>query len=143
MIPSVTSHQMSARIYEREDNIYSRPVITNVLSMYMDECRKALVKGECVLLPRVGTIIPEVKVASKKYNLPPCNKEEENPPYTRVRITRNSRLKGDMDGALIRNISKGIMGLDELPFDSQQIMKLKESGFIPSDFVIENEEEED
>ena len=95
----------------------------------------------CFYEKRVGTIIPEVKVASKKYNLPPCNKEE-NPPYTRVRITRNSRLKDDMDGALIRNISKGIMGLGELPFDSQQIMKLKESGFIPDDFVIENDGEE-
>lgn len=142
MIPSVTAYQMSARIYEREDNIYSRAVITNVLSMYMDECRKALVKGECVHLPRVGTIIPEVKVG-KQHNLPACNKEEGNPPYTRVRITRNSRLTSDMNGALVRNISKGIMGLDELPFDSHQIMKLKESGFLPSDFVIENDKEED
>lgn len=142
MIKSVTSYQMSARIYEREDNIYSRAVITNVLRMYMDEFRRALVKGESVHLPRVGTIIPEVKVG-KQHNLPSCNKEEGNPPYTRVRITRNGKLTGDMNGALIRNISKGIMGLDELPFDSQQILKLKESGFIPSDFVIENDEEEE
>lgn len=48
---TLSAFQMAKRICERSDNIYdkkifNRQVISNILSMYMDECRKALLDGE-------------------------------------------------------------------------------------------------
>lgn len=100
--------------------------------MYMDECRKRLLRGERILLTRIGTIIPEVKV-HEHFNLPVCNKEEGNPPYTRMRMTRNYSLGQEMNRKLQKNIENGILGLEELSFSKQQIAILKNSGMIPNE----------
>lgn len=52
---------MAWRIQNREDNLYSGNVISNVLKMYMDECKKSLLKGERIQITGIGTIIPEVR----------------------------------------------------------------------------------
>lgn len=39
---ALTAHQMAKRISDRDDNIFDKRVIANILDMYMDECRKAL-----------------------------------------------------------------------------------------------------
>lgn len=41
--------------------------------MYMEECQKALLRGDRVQISEVGTIIPEVKTC-ESFNLPQCNK---------------------------------------------------------------------
>ena len=72
---ALSAYKMAKRISDRKDNVYDKRIIENILNMYMDECRKALLSGERVQITRVGTIIPEVK-SRLFYNLPRCNKEE-------------------------------------------------------------------
>jgi len=136
----VSAFQMANRIVEREDNIYKKEVVYGVLKAYMQECRKALINGERVQLAEIGTIIPEVKTC-KNHNLPVCNKEEGNPPYTRLRLYRNQKLMRDMNSKLVSNIDNGILGLENLPFDIQQINILKKSGYISDDVKDEYEED--
>ena len=132
---ALTAHQMAKRISDREDNIFDKRVITKIVDMYMDECRKALLSGERVQISKVGTIIPEVKTRIS-YNLPVCNKEGGNPPYTKFRICRNNHMGEDMNRALVKNTKNGIYGLEKLPFSKQQITILKDSGYIPEDAGI-------
>lgn len=45
---AVTAFQMAKRICDRSDNIYNekivtRQVVTDILQMYMDECRKGII----------------------------------------------------------------------------------------------------
>lgn len=146
-IKALSAHKMAKRIYEREDNVYNKKVvtrklITDILLMYMDECRKALAEGERIEMAKVGSIIPEVKVHIGNFNLPMCNKEEGNPPSTKLKITRNNSLMDTMNRTLMRNIENGIYGLEKLPFSRQQMDILKKSGYIPEDVEIEEEEEE-
>lgn len=129
---ALSAYKMAKRISDREDNIYDKKVIGNILNMYMDECRKALLSGERVQISKVGTIIPEVKTRIH-YSLPVCNKEGGNPPYTTFRISRNNHMREDMNRLLMQNIKKGIYGLEKLPFGKQQFSILKESGYIPED----------
>lgn len=136
---ALTASKIAKRICDRKDNIYDKRIIENILNMYMDECRKALLAGERVQISRVGTIIPEVKVHEGNFNLPVCNKDGGNPPYTKLRIRRNNRLVEAMNNALIKNNENGIYGLDKLPFSRQQMDILKKSGYIPEDAVIEDE----
>lgn len=146
-VKALSAFKMAKRICDRKDNIYNkklinRKVVTDILLMYMDECRKALLEGERVEIPRVGTIIPEVKVHIGSYNLPMCNKEGKNPPYTKLKITRNNSFGEAMNKSLTENIENGIYGLDKLPFSRQQMDILKKNGYIPEDAEIENGEEE-
>lgn len=146
-IRGLTANQIAKRIYNREDNVYDKKVITkqlitNILLMYMDECRKALAEGERIEISKVGSIIPEVKVHEGNFNLPMCNKDGGNPPYTKLRIRRNNLLVDVMNNVLIKNIENGIYGLDKLPFSRQQMDTLKKSGYIPEDAEIENGDDE-
>ena len=131
--------RMTTRVAEREDNIYHPKIISAVLNMYLDECKKALLRGENIQLRGIGTLMPEVK-AHVHYNLPECNREGGNLPYTRVRMTRTNSLAQEMNRKLQENIENGILGLEELPFSKQQIAILRNSGMIP-DEETENEEE--
>lgn len=144
-IRGLTANQIAKRIYNREDNVYDKKVITkqlitSILLMYMNECRKALAEGERIEISKVGSIIPEVKVHEGNFNLPMCNKDGGNPPYTKLRIRRNNLLVDVMNNALIKNIENGIYGLDKLSFSRQQMDILKKSGFIPEDAAAEDAE---
>lgn len=136
---ALTAGKMAKRICVRDDNIYDKRIIENILNMYMDECRKALLSGERVQITKVGTIIPEVKTRLF-YNLPRCNKEDGNPPYTKLRIRRNNLLVEAMNNALAQNIENGIYGLEKLPFSRQQMDILKHSGYISEDAELPEDE---
>ena len=134
---ALSAYKMAKRICNRKDNVYDKRIIENILNMYMDECRKALLSGERIQITKVETIIPEVKTLLF-YNLPRCNKEGGNPPYTKLRIRRNNLLGDVMNRLLIKNIENGIYGLDRLPFTKQQMDILRNSGYIPEDAEIKN-----
>lgn len=143
---TLTVHKMAKRIFNREDNVFNKRIvtqklITDILLMYMDECRKALENGERIEFAKVGSIIPEIKVHEGNYNLSMCNKEGGNPPYTKLRIRRNNLLGETMNRLLIKNIENGIYGLEKLPFSKQQMDILKNSGYIQEDVEIENGDE--
>lgn len=145
---TLTAFMMAKRICDREDNIYNkkminRQVVTDILQMYMDECRKALINGERIELSKVGTIVPEIKTHKGNYNLPMCNKDGGNPPSTKLRITRSASLYRDMNKALTENMENGIYGLEKLPLSKQQLIILKESGYIPEDAGIDDVETEE
>ena len=42
--------KMAGRILAREDNLYKKEVVKNVLDMYAEEIQKALLNGERVLI---------------------------------------------------------------------------------------------
>ena len=134
---ALSAYKMAKRISDRKDNVYDKRIIENILNMYMDECRKALLSGERIQITKVGTIITEVKTRLF-YNLPRCNKEGVNPPYNKLRIRRNNLLGDVMNRLLIKNIENGIYGLDRLPFTKQQMDILRNSGYIPEDAEIKN-----
>lgn len=132
----LSAYKMAGRIHERKDNVvYKKEMIYDILKMYMDEVRKALIKGERVQITGVGTIIPEVKT-HKRYHIPTCQNLQEDSPYTKIRLSRNDSLFQDMNQTLLDNIEKGIWGLERLPFDTQQMNILKQGGFIPGDTDI-------
>lgn len=121
---------MAGRILAREDNLYKKEIVKNILDMYAEEIQKALLNGERVLISGVGTIIPEVKTHRNCF-LPTCdNSNHENAPYTKIRMSRTNALYEKMNQKLLDNIEKGILGLEKLPFDVQQIDILKKSGYI-------------
>lgn len=132
--------KMSERVYARPDNIYKKEIIDKVLKMYLEEFRTALLKGERVELTKIGTIIPEIKTG-KLHNLPVCNKEGGNNPYTRIKITRTNEFMKTMNETLLNNIKVGIFGLEKLLFRTQELNILKKTGFI-SDKNIENDGDE-
>ncbi len=145
-IRGLTANQIAKRIYNREDNVYDKKVITkqlitSILLMYMDECKKALEEGERIEISKVGSIIPEVKVHEGNFNLPMCNKDSGNPPYTKLRIRRNNLFGETMNKILLRNIESGVCGLDKLPFSRQQMDILKKSGYVPENTKIDYEKE--
>lgn len=131
-VKSVTAYKMAKRICDREDNVYGEKIVKGILDMYMDECRKALLSGEKVQISKVCTIKPEVRT-HLSYNLPACNKDGGNPPYTKLAISRTNLMHDAMNRLLIKNIENGIYGLENLPFDEQQINILKKSGYIPKE----------
>lgn len=134
----LTAKMMTMRILDRKDNIYKKEIVYEILKMYADECSKALLKGEYVKILGVGTIIPEVK-ATKAFNLPNCNKDDGNLPYTSIKIRRNNEFGAVMNQKLIENMENGIYGLEEIPFTKQQMTILKNSGWIPDDAEIEED----
>ncbi len=129
----ITVNQMAKRILDRGDHIYNKKTIQDILNMYMEECGKALLKGERVQISKVCMIIPEVKTREGGFNLPVCNKEGGNPPYTRLRLRRNNAFVMEMNHTLLDNIKNGIMGLENAPFNKQQIGILKNSGYLSED----------
>lgn len=137
----LTIYKALNRIYDRADNLYSEKVIYEVLKMYVDECRKALLRGERVQLKGIGTIIPEVKVHERDVRV--CEKNCENLPYTSMKMSRNQSLVQEMNQKLQKNIENGIIGLEELPFSKQQIAILKKGGLIPDEENDYDEYEED
>lgn len=132
--------KMAGRILAREDNLYKKEVVKNVLDMYAEEIQKALLNGERVLISGVGTIIPEVRTHRNCF-LPTCdNNNHENAPYTKIRMSRTNALYEKMNQTLLKNIENGILGLEKLPFDIQQINILKNSGYIPDESNEDAEE---
>lgn len=129
----ITANQMAKRILDRGGHIYNKKTIQDILNMYMEECGKALLKGEQVQISRVCTIIPEVKTREGGFNLPVCNKEGGNPPYTRLRLRRNNSFVTEMNRTLLDNIRNGTLGLENTPFNKQQIGILKNSGYLSED----------
>ena len=126
---------MTYRVAEREDNIYHPKMISAILNMYLDECRKALMKGERVQLKGIGTLIPvlETHRSSNRCHLPTFNQDDVNQPYTKIKITRSNSFIQKMNDTLLKNIEDGILGLEKLPFDKQQITILRDGGFIPDE----------
>ena len=129
------------RILERNDNVYKKEIIYNVLVMYADEIQKSILKGERVGITGVGTIIPEVKVR-ESFSLPCCNKADGNPPYTKIKMSRTNTLHDKMNKTLLENIENGIYGLEKLPFSKQQMTYLKNAGFVPEDAELTKDNEE-
>ena len=127
--------KMASRVAKRKDNIYHQKIISAVLNMYLDECRKALMKGEKVQLKGIGTIIPLVKThrSSNRCHLPTFNQDNVNQPYAKIKITRNNSFVQEMNETLLKNIENGILGLEKLPFDKQQITILRDGGLIPDE----------
>lgn len=143
--PTLNENQMAARICKREDNpIYKHQMIKEILKMYSDEIRKSMLNGERVQITGVGTIIPELKIRDGKYTLPVCNKTEGNPPpYTKIRISDNWKIREAMNRKLTQNIKNKIYGLGKLYFTNHQMEFMIEKGLIPSDAMTENIEGED
>lgn len=143
--PTVNENQMAARICKREDNpIYKHKMIREILNMYSDEIRKSMMNGERVQITGVGTIIPDLKVRDGKYTLPVCNKTEGNPPpYTKIRLHENWKMREAMNRKLMQNIKNGIYGLGKLFFTDSQMEFMIEKGLIPEDVVWGNLEGED
>lgn len=135
----LTICKAAKRISTREDNLYSEKIINTILKMYMEECKKELLKGKSVQLTGIGTIIPEIKTC-KQFNLPSCNKEDGNLPYTKVKMKRNDSLIQEMNKVLRKNIENGILGLENLSFEKKQIAILRYNGLI-SDEESESKEE--
>ena len=137
----LTMRQIAGRICDREDNLYSEKIVYDILNKCMDECKKGLLSGERVQLTGIGTIIPLVKThrSSNRCHLPTFNQDNVNQPYTKIKITRNNAFVQEMNETLLNNIENGILGLEQLPFDKQQITILRDSGFIPDE---EDEHEE-
>lgn len=138
---TVSSYGMAAKIHEREDNMYTKAVIRKVIDMYLEECRKALLKGERIQMTGIGTIIPEVRTHRREYGLPTCSEVRRDAPYTKIRMSLNDSLRTDLRDTLLNNLENGIMGLEKRLFDKQQIRILKDGGFIPDDVVIEGQED--
>ena len=137
----LTMRQIAGRICDRESNIYSEKIVYDILNKCMDECKKGLLSGERVQLTGISTIIPLVKTQRRsncRY-LPTFNQDNVSQPYTKIKISRNNAFVQEMNKTLLKNIENGIMGLEQLPFDKQQITILKDSGFIPDE---ENENDE-
>ena len=135
-VKALTMHQLASRIYKnRENNIYSEKIIYEIITKCMDECREGLLKGERVQLTGIGTIIPLVKThrSSNRCHLPTFNQDNVNQPYTKIKISRNNSFVQAMNETLLKNIENGILGLEKLPFDKQQITILKNGGFISSE----------
>ena len=138
---SITVNQMAKRILDRKDNDYKKEVIYSVLNMYMEECRKALLKGERIQLSRIGTIIPEIKT-HRSYFFPNCDSDtHDNSPYAKLKIKQTSLFKGDINKQLLENIENGIYGLEETLFDKVQINNLKACGYYITDDDEKDEED--
>lgn len=134
----LAANKMAARILNREDNKYKKELIYDVLKMYMDECRKAVLNGERVQITGVGTIIPKLRTHKGTFNMPICNRCEGNPPpYVEVKLSRNDSFRKELSEKLLKNLDNGIIGLGKLSFDVQQINILKNSGFIKEDYKEE------
>ena len=134
----LAANKMAARILNREDNKYKKELIYDVLKMYMDECRKAVLNGERVQITGVGTIIPKLRTHKGAFNMPICNRCEGNPPpYVEVKLSRNDSFRKELSEKLLKNLDNGIIGLGKLSFDVQQINILKNSGFIKEDYKEE------
>lgn len=132
-VKGLTVYMMAGRIHNREDNVYyKRDMISDILKMYMDECHKALLNGERIQIAGVGTIIPEVKVC-ESFNMPNCNKEGGNPPYTTLRLSRTQALTDEMNKKIIDNVDNGILGLEKKLLTRTQIKTLKKIGYLPED----------
>ena len=105
---ALTMRQIASRIYDREDNIYSEKIIYEILTKCMDECKKALLKGERVQLKGIGTLIPEVRTHKQYFNPRTYDNIDEYLPYTKVRVWRNRTLIDEMNQTLVKNIQNGI-----------------------------------
>ena len=130
----LSANQMAGRILHREDNIYKKDIIYDVLKMYMDECRKALLNGERVTLTKLGTITPQLRTHIGSYNLPTCNRCEDNPPPdVGVKLSRSTEFRKQLNEKLLKYIENGEIGLGNLSFDERQLTILRNSGFIPDE----------
>ena len=139
---NLSLHQMACRIAKRADNkIYKKEFIYDILKLFADEIQEAILEGNGVRIDEVGVIKPDVKVR-ETYSLPFCNKPEGNPPYTTFKMTRSQKFKDKMNKKLLENIENGIYGLENLPFTKSQMRILKNTGFIPDDADISDDEEE-
>lgn len=139
----VTPFQIAGIIAEREDNIlFKKSYISEIIKMYLEECQKALLRGERVLFTGIGTIIPNVDV-KEKYNLLKCNKEGGNPPFAYMKMTSNQHFIKKMNQTILNNIENEIYGLEKLPFNEEQMDYLKEKGFVPKDAKVPDDEEEE
>ena len=139
----VTEKRMATRICEREDNhYYKHKMIREILHMYADEIYKALLKGERIQITGVGAIIPDIKVHDGNYNMPICNKTEGNPPpYGKIRMSDNRDMRNAINKTLLQNIENGIYGLEKLPFTKKDFEFLKETGYIPEDAELPDEDD--
>ena len=137
----LTTNTMTDRVYNRIDNeMFRWSYIRKILQAYHEELQKALLRGERVLIPGVGTLIPEIKL-KEKFNMPCCNKEGGNLPYTDIRLSRNLKFQINMTKTLQENIMNGIYGLEKLPLKEEQLDYLKEKGFAPKNAKLPDEEE--
>lgn len=136
---------MAARICNRDDNpIYKHQMIKEILKMYSDEIRKAMLNGERVQITGVGSITPELRIRHGRYTLPVCNKTEGNPPpYTKITMSDHWKMKKAMNRKLAENIENGIYGLEKRHFTECQMEYLVENGFIPEDAIWEKSETEE
>ena len=137
----LTENKMAARICEREDNhYYKHTMIREILKMYAEEMRKALLDGERVNITGVGTIIPEIKLSEQRYSIPKLNKGEGTPPpFARLRISNNHKMRVAINNQLNKNLREGIYGLKEIRFSDEQIDFMIENGHITGEEGEENE----
>lgn len=134
---AISIRGMTARICEREDNIYNQAAITDILKMFFDECQKALENGERVGLSTIGTLIPKVHVY-RRYGIPGMNDPKGNLPFVRVHFTRSKLCKEKINSRFLKNLKNGFPGLGE----ECQCNKAQRGLLISQGFSLAEEEDE-
>ena len=103
----LTIKKAMERIYEREDNMYTKKTIYSILKLYAEECLNALVDGEKVYLRDVGTIRPDV-VTLKHCGLPTVtSRENTSLTIVKVRVRTSNMLKRRLKEKLENGELKG------------------------------------
>lgn len=134
---AISIRGMTARICEREDNIYNQAAITDILKMFFDECQKVLENGERVGLSTIGTLIPKVHVY-RRYGIPDMNDPEGNLPFVQVHFTRSKLCKEKINSRFLKNLKNGFPGLGE----RCQCNKAQRGLLISQGFSLREEEDE-
>lgn len=108
----LTTQRAVGRILEREDNIYNKETIRNVIKMYMEECINQLMQGETVSFEGIGTFKAGIVNPPGSYGIPNMN-ENEPLPYVKMKFRTKTRLKDMLKAKLNKNLKKGIKSLKE------------------------------
>ena len=128
----VTKKEFTERVMQREDNYYYKyEMIREIINMYNDELRKALMNGESVIISGIGTIVPTVRHRETNF-IPPSHPESdyETLPFVDIHFNKNAKLRDAINGRLRRNLLKnGKLELSENKPILSNIMKIWEENY--------------
>lgn len=104
----LTKEKIVKRILKSSDNVYyKKEAVSEIIDLYINEMVKALMDGEKVSIPHIGTITPHIKQPRGKYNLPTCDDfKGENMPYIKLYYNINRQLRELLDRRLLKNLKE-------------------------------------
>ncbi len=134
----VKTNTLIKKLLDREDNLYKKEVLEDVVALYSDELVKLLKNGDAVQIAGLGVIRPKPRITRCSLDTIKDDNQGRYYPSVPLIVSLTSHFRREINSKFRANIRRGYPGLGKALCNEYQQSVLLKTGFMDEPFVEED-----